>query len=193
MQIKICKFWHCDMHNLFVFCKFVVGIRHLSIKIIYTSRTGEMIVLYNPIISNNPDQKPDCMPCFLSIYPRYPQKIILKSCCIFGQCVITETLYNPGVFYIFKKSVLAARRGMCSTLTYHSNFKLPTTSLNHPILHPKYPKIIRKLLRRTFEKSFIFNHFQLPKNPPIPSNHPKIPLQNHKTPNKINSFSNKVQ
>ena len=36
-----------------MFCKFVVGIRHLSIKIIYASRTGQMIVLdnhINPII-----------------------------------------------------------------------------------------------------------------------------------------------
>ena len=32
-----------------MFCKFVVKIRHLSIKIIYTSRTGQMIVLYNNI------------------------------------------------------------------------------------------------------------------------------------------------
>lgn len=30
-----------------------------------------------------------------------------------------------GVFYILKKSVRAARRGMCSTLTYHSIFNLP--------------------------------------------------------------------
>lgn len=34
-----------------MFCKFVVEIRHLFIKIIYTSRTGQMIVLYNNIIS----------------------------------------------------------------------------------------------------------------------------------------------
>lgn len=30
-----------------------------------------------------------------------------------------------GVFYILKKSVSAARRGMCSTPTYHSIFNLP--------------------------------------------------------------------
>ena len=58
-----------------MFCKFVVGIRHLFIKIIYTSRTGQMIVLYNKINFNNPDQKPDCIPCFLSIYARYPCKL----------------------------------------------------------------------------------------------------------------------
>ena len=47
-----------------------------------------------------------------------------------------------------------------------------------PKSHPKYPKIIRELLRRTFEKSFTFNHFQLPKNPQshriTPKSHPKI-------------------
>ena len=111
----------------------------------------------------------------------------------FGQCVIFKNPYNPGVFYISKKSALAARRGMCSTQASHSNSNLPTTSLNYQKSHPKYPKIARELLRRTFEKSFIFNQLQLPKNPPIPSNHPKIPPKNHKTPNKINSFSNKVQ
>ena len=36
-----------------------------------------------------------------------------------------------GVFYILKKSALAARRGMCSTPTYHSIFNLSTTSLNY--------------------------------------------------------------
>ena len=44
----------------------------------------------------------------------------------------------------------------------------------HPNSHPKHPIFIRELLRRTFEKSFIFNNFQLPKNPTIPSNYPKI-------------------
>ena len=53
------------------FCKFIIGIRHLSIKIIYASRTGQMIGLYNTINSNNPDQKPDYKLCFLSIYPPY--------------------------------------------------------------------------------------------------------------------------
>ena len=77
----------------------------------------------------------------------------------------SKTLYNTGVFYISKKSALAARRGMCSAPTYHSNSNLPTTSLNHPNSHPKYPIFIRELLRRTFEKSFISNNFQLPKNP----------------------------
>ena len=62
-----------------MFCKFVIKIRHLSIKIIYASRTGQMIVLYNPINSNNPDQKPDCIPCFLSMYTRYPCKLSITS------------------------------------------------------------------------------------------------------------------
>ena len=86
--------------------------------------------------------------------------------------------YNPGVFYISKKSALAARRGMCSTLTYHPIFNLPTTSLNYQKSHPKHPKIVRKLLRCTFEKSFISNNFQLPKNPQSHritlKSHPKI-------------------
>lgn len=51
---------------------------------------------------------------------------------------------------------------MCSTLTYHSIFNLPIPTPNS---HPKYPIFIRELLRRTFEKSFISNNFQLPKNP----------------------------
>ena len=73
-------------------------------------------------------------------YPRqvnfYPKKLR----CTFSQCAIFKNPYNPGVFYILKKSALAARRGMCSTQASHSNFNLPTTSLNHPILHPKIPK-----------------------------------------------------
>lgn len=90
-------------------------------------------------------------------------------------CKIQNPPYNPGVFYISKKSALAARRGMCSTLTYHSIFNLPTTSLNHPNSHSKYQKIIRELLRRIFEKSFIFNHFQLPKIPQLS----RITLKSH--------------
>ena len=126
---------------------------------------------------------------FIPDKPIFDQKIFYT----FGQCAIFKTPYNPGVFYISRKSALAARRGMCSTQASHPIFNLPITSLNYQNFHPKYPKIIRKLLRRTFKKSFTFNHFQLPKNPPIPSNHSKIPLQNHKTPSKINLFSNKVQ
>ena len=79
-----------------MFCKFVIKIRHLSIKIIYASRTGQMIVLYNPINSNNPDQKPDCMPCFLSMHPPHIYSFILYfSICTFGQCAI----YSLGLFY----------------------------------------------------------------------------------------------
>lgn len=64
---------------------------------------------------------------------------------------------------------------MCSTQASHPIFNLPTTTFNHPILHPKYPKIVRELLRCTFEKSFIFNHFQLLK---IPQSH-RITLKSH--------------
>lgn len=106
------------------------------------------------------------------------QFFIPKIFYTFGQCVITETLYNPGVFYISRKSALATRRGMCSTLTYHSIFNLPTTSLNYQKSYPKYPIFVRELLRRTFEKSFISNNFQLPKNPQSHritlKSHPKI-------------------
>ena len=106
MQIKFCKFWHCDMHNWFMFCKFVIGIRHLSIKIIYTSRTGQMIVLYNNIIANKnkPDQKPDCIPCFLAIYP--PVSIALSYTFQFAlldnvQLIPCGVLsLNRGAFYI---------------------------------------------------------------------------------------------
>ena len=49
----------------------------------------------------------------------------------FGQCAIFKNPYDMGVFYISRKSALTVRRGMCSTLTYHSNFNLSTTSLNY--------------------------------------------------------------
>lgn len=95
-------------------------------------------------------------------YSRQVNFLIKNILHFWTMCNCKKTLITPRVFYISKKSALVVRRGMCSTLTYHSNFNLPTTSLNHPILHPKYPKIIRELLRRTFEKSFISNNFQLP-------------------------------
>lgn len=97
MQIKFCKFWHCDMHNWFMFCKFVIKNRHLSIKIIYTDRTGQMIVLYNYINSNNPNQKPDYNYAFYLYITRIYSFILYFSICTFGQCVI----YSPGLFYPF--------------------------------------------------------------------------------------------
>lgn len=97
--------------------------------------------------------------------------------------------YNRGYFtYYF--SLQLAVTNECVPLSPTTQF---STSRSPPKFPLKYLKIIRELLRRTFEKSFIFNNFQLPKNPTIPSNHPKIPPQNRKIPNKTNSFSNKVQ
>lgn len=79
--IMICIIYLC-------FCKFVVRIRHLSIKIIYTSRTGQMIVLYNNIISNNPDQNQIVCHAFCLYIPGIYSNILCFSICIFGQCVI---------------------------------------------------------------------------------------------------------
>ena len=126
-------------------------------------------------------------PCFIPDKSIFIQKIFYT----FGQCVIAETPYNPGVFYISRKSALAARRGMCSTQASHPNFNHPTTSLNHPILHPKIPKNRSITTSMHLRKVLYFQQLSASQNPTIPSNHPKIPLQNHKTPNKINSFSNK--
>ena len=128
----------------------------------------------------------------LCFYPRQ-YNFIPKIFYTFGQCAITKSPYNWG-YFTFQKNPPWLPEGECVPLS-------PTTqiSTSRPLplitqnFHPKYPKIIRKSLRRTFEKSFISNNFQLPKNTPIPSNHPKIPPKNHKIPNKINSFSNKNQ
>ena len=131
----------------------------------------------------------------------YPQPYFISDKLIFipkifytfGQCVIFKNPYNPG-YFTFPKNPPWLPEGECVPLSPTTQIStsrpLPSITQN---FHPKYPKIVRELLRRTFEKSFIFNNFQLPKNPTIPSNHPQIPLQNHKIPSKINSFSNKVQ
>ena len=116
-----------------MFCKFVIKIRHLSIKIIYTSRTRKMIVLYNHINSNNPDQKPDCIPCFLSIYPRYPCKLSITCnlhfwtmCNLFPRGVLS---LSRGVFYILILCTGCQILGMRSTHT--STTKSNTSNPNH--------------------------------------------------------------
>ena len=70
-----------------MFCKFVIKIRHLSIKIIYASRTGQMIVLYNPINSNNPDQNQITNYAFYLCIPRIYNNYLYYIICTFGQCV----------------------------------------------------------------------------------------------------------
>lgn len=87
---------------------------------------------------------------------------IQKQRCTFGQCVIPQTPYNPGVFYIFRKTVLAARRGMCSTLTYHPNFNLPTTSLNPPYPPPKIPKNHSRITSTHLRKVLYFQQLSAP-------------------------------
>ena len=72
-------------------------------------------------------------------YPRqanfYPKNILH-----FWTMCNSKNPYNPRVFYISRKSALAARRGMCSTHTYHPIFNLPTTSLNHQKSHQNTQK-----------------------------------------------------
>ena len=129
-----------------MFCKFVVGIRHLSIKIIYTSRTGQMIVLYNNIISNNPDQKPDYKLYFLSIYPPYLQQYpIAYNLHFWTMCkYLFPVSFYPsatGVFYISKTSVRSQNLGMRSTPTSHQKSTLPKLTTSplpfHSLHHPK--------------------------------------------------------
>ena len=110
-------------------------------------------------------------PCFI------PDKLIFdqKIFCTFGQCVIFKNPYNPRVFYISRKSALAARRGMCSTQASHSNFNLSTTSLNYQ--NPT----------QNTQKSFE-NYFDVPSKSPlfstissplkIPQSH-RITLKSH--------------
>ena len=80
----------------------------------------------------------------------------------FGQCANIKTPYDMGVFYILKKSALTARRGMCSTLTYHSNSNLPTTSLNHPKIPPKIPKNHSRTTSTHLRKVLYFQQLSAP-------------------------------
>lgn len=90
----------------------------------------------------------------------------------------SKTLITPGHF-TFPENPPWLPEGECVPLTPTTQF---STSRPPPLITPsstpKYLKIVRELLRRTFEKSFISNNFQLPKNPPIHritlKSHPKI-------------------
>lgn len=99
---------------------------------------------------------------------------IPKIFCTFGQCAIFKNPYNPRVFYISRKSAMAARRGMCSTHTYHSIFNLPTTSLNYQNFHPKIPKNHSKTTSTHLRKVLYFQQLSASQNLTTPSNHPKI-------------------
>ena len=79
-----------------------------------------------------------------------------KIFCTFGQCVITKTPYNRGVFYIFRKTALAARRGMCSTHTYHLNFNLPIPTPFITKIPPKIPKNHSKITSTHLRKVLYF-------------------------------------
>lgn len=90
-------------------------------------------------------------PCFI------PDKLIFipKIFYTFGQCAIFKNPYNPRVFYISRKSALAARRGMCSTHTYHLNFQPP----DH---FPQSPQISTQNTQKSFE-----NYFDAPSKSPL--------------------------
>ena len=137
MQIKFCKFWHCDMHNWFVFCKFVIKIRHLSIKIIYASRTGQMIVLYNNIISIIQIKNQITTMLFVYISP----VSIAISYKIYFALLDNVQFYphfilplSTGVFYILILYVRCWILGMRSILTYQPK-PIPSKSISPPISH----------------------------------------------------------
>lgn len=152
MQIKFCKFWHYDMHNWFMFCKFVVGIRHLSIKIIYTSRTGQMIVLYNHINPIIQIKNQITNYAFYIYIPGTYKKYLYYIFCTFGQCAI----YSP-------RGVLSLNWGV--VLHFDLIRPLPKTvdafhsHVNHKIQH--------------LESSLPKHHT------PYHTHHPKIVLNPH--------------
>ena len=95
---------------------------------------------------------------------------------------ISKPLMIWGVFYILKKSALTARRGMCSTLTYHSNFNLPTTSLNHPKFPPKIPKNHSRTTSTHLRKVLYFQQLSAPHKIPNPIESPKNPTPKSQNP-----------
>ena len=105
----------------------------------------------------------------------YPKKLR----CTFSQCANIKISYGMGVFYILKKSALAARRGMCSTLTYHSIFNLPI-----PIQIPT----------QNTQKSFE-NYFDAPsKSPLFPTTFSSLKIpQSHRITPKSHSKITKPQ
>ena len=148
MQVNFCKFWYCGMHNWFMFCKFVVGIRHLFIKIIYTSRTGQMIVLYNNIISIIQIKNQITIYAFYLYIPGTYKKYLCYIICIFGQCAI----YPPVTFYpsamgyfTFWFDPLTAYSWVCVPLTRQPQNPTPrilSSKTPHPY-HTHHPKIVR--------------------------------------------------
>lgn len=100
---------------------------------------------------------------------------LIKNILHFWTMCNSKNPYNPGYFtYCFAfKLVITNVRVPLSPTTQFSTSRSPPKNPT-----PKYPKIVRELLRRTFEKSFISNNFQLPKNPQSHritlKSHPKI-------------------
>lgn len=113
--------------------------------------------------------------------------------------------YNPGVFYISKKSALAARRGMCSTQTSHPIFNLrPLSSITQiptqntkksfenyfdaPSKSPLFPTIFSSLKIPQSHRITLKSHPKIAKSQIKPthsrtkSNNPVITTKTHTTP-----------
>ena len=153
-----------------MFCKFVVGIRHLYIKIIYTSRTGQMIVLYNHINPINQIKNRIACHAFYLYIPRIYSFILCFSICTFGQCAnYPPVLFYPliGGRFTFLLNSSAAGNHRWDSLTHptkNSPHRSPTPSLHHPV--PKLYKIptqfqnnVRHRLRHTTKISL--NHYNI--------------------------------
>lgn len=108
---------------------------------------------------------------FYSRQANFWSKIILH---FWTMCKYQKPLWYGGILH-FKKICQCCQKGNVFHSHLPLNFQPPDP---HPNSHPKYPIFVRELLRRTFEKSFISNNFQLPKNPQSHritlKSHPKI-------------------
>ena len=154
-----------------MFCKFVIKIRHLSIKIIYASRTGQMIVLYNNIISIIQIKNQIANYAFYLYIPGIHAYYLCSMICTFGQCAIypRDVLsLSRGVFYILILCTGCQILGMRSTLTPHIK-SIPPKPFTFPPHHPihttpklykiptQFTKPLRQSLRHNLKISL--NHY----------------------------------
>ena len=179
-------FWYVYTYNRFFIYNIIYVIKHILCYVVFITKMFEIkqnelnahvCIIYPGPDINSPVFTPDSF--FI------PKNYVA----LFHNVQLQKALITGGILH-FKKIRPGCQKGNVFRSHLPPKFHHPDP---HPNSHPKHPIFIRELLRRTFEKSFISNNFQLPKNPPIPSNHPKISPKNHKIPNKINPFSNKVQ
>lgn len=129
-----------------MFCKFVVRIRHLSIKIIYTSRTGEMIVLYNPI--NLIIQIKNQITTMLFVYIS-PVSIAISYKIYFALLdnvqlsdIIVSSLSDGGILH-FKNNCSLPKT--VDVFHSHTTYKIHTTETLHISITPSnssHPKIV---------------------------------------------------